>query len=68
MGAQLVLQKHPVMFEKNVGSFWKHFGEFFCEQKGKNFGSNKPFLFLCLTKKQEQGMKSVKTLLTFFPH
>jgi hypothetical protein len=41
-------------------------GEFFCEQKGKNFGNNRTVLFLCLTKKQAHGKKSVKMLLTFF--
>jgi hypothetical protein len=46
--------------------FFQKRREFFCEQKGKNFGNNRIVLFLCLTKKQEQGKKSVKMLLTFF--
>jgi hypothetical protein len=40
--------------------------EFFCEQTGKKFGTTTPFLFLCLTKKQEQGKKSVKMLFNIF--
>jgi hypothetical protein len=40
--------------------------EFFCEHNGENFGNTHPNLFLFLTKKQKQGKKSVKMLLTFF--